>query len=756
VGGVGRLRGLGLALALPLAACLESPPDLGPPSCDHGKGIAEISLGRDHACARLDNGGVWCWGLNEQGQLGDGTAIDRSQPTQVARLAEVTRLAVGQDHSCALENDGSLWCWGSGSNGQLGNGETDDTLEPVEADLAGVVDMSLGDDFTCAVTTGGAVHCWGENEHGQAGPGFGDNMQAERPVAIEIDGVAVAVVTGKNHACALLDDRQVVCWGGADVGQLGDGMLAERSTAMPVSGLDGVVQIASGRDHACAITDDGKLWCWGSNERSQLGFAGDSETDGCTSSEGLPLSCLPVEIDLGARAIAVSAGLHHTCAVIEGGQVLCFGGNEAGQLGYGSYDDSAAPARVSIGEPIVKLAAGETQTCAVSEERNVYCWGSNRAAQLAETAALVVSTPIKVPGATGATAIAAGDTHTCAVIGPAMQCWGANDSGQLGNGELQARSSPTVVGVVTGALQMAPGEEHTCIINAQSNPRCWGRNSHGELGPNGTGDYQLDAATVPVTPPVQQMDSGDEHSCAVGSDMNAYCWGSDDSGQLGDGEGGGSGVVSPGVTDVVEIACGDEHTCARLVGGEVNCWGANGSGQLGDDSTTPTVMPATSPLVLESLAIALGDAFSCSLDGEGHIVCWGDNSFGQLGAGLSVDQYLTPVEVQLPGPASQITAGSEHACAIATDSGRTVALCWGRNDGGQLGNGTTEVSDVPVEVLLDGEPLEITAGRRHTCARVSQAGNIEIYCWGSDIDGALGSGRELYRSTAFGPISVCP
>lgn len=754
--GVRLLRGLSLALVAPLAACLESPPELHPPTCDSATDISEFGLGRDHSCALLANGGVWCWGLNDQGQLGDGTAIDRSQPSQVAGLSQVTHLAVGQDHSCATDSHGALRCWGSGSNGQLGNGATDDALEPVEADLTDVAGIALGDDFTCAVTTAGSVYCWGENEHGQAGPGFGDGVQEELPAPIDVGGAPTALVAGKNHACALLEEGRVVCWGGADVGQLGDDTLEERGTVAPVSGLAGVTHLAAGGDHTCAITDGGTLFCWGSNERGQLAFAGDSEIDTCTSADGIPLSCLPVEIDLGARALAVTAGLHHTCAAVEGGEVWCFGGNEAGQLGYGSYDDSTTPVKVSIDAPIASLAAGETQTCAVSDDRRVYCWGSNRAAQLADTAALVASTPVKVPGVTGATAIAAGDKHTCAVVGGDLECWGADDSGQLGDQQLQAKSTPTVVTAIRGAAQqLALGEEHTCIVNSISNVRCWGRSDHGEVGPLGDGDYQLDSVGVPVPVDVVQMSSGDEHACAVGADMHAYCWGSDDGGQLGDGEGGGEGVVAVGLDQVAEVSCGDEHTCVRLAGGEVNCWGANGSGQLGDGSTTSRGAPATGPLAIVSVAIEVGDAFSCSLNGGGEVLCWGDNGHGQLGADAPDSKILTPVAVALQSSATAISAGAEHACAIVDEGGTNAAWCWGRNDGGQLGDGTTVSSARPVRVLLDGEPLEIAAGDRHTCARVATGAGDDVYCWGSDIDGTLGSGRALYRSTAYGPITVC-
>ena len=747
-----------MALAAPLAACLQSPPDIGAPSCEGSAGIAEISLGRDHGCARLDNGGVWCWGLNDQGQLGDGTRIDRNQASQVADLRDVVRVAAGQDHTCALRGDGTLWCWGSGSNGQLGDGREEDSETPVQVRLEDVTDMAMGDDFSCAVTGDGAVHCWGENEHGQGGPDFTEVQVS--PVPIEIEGTAEAVVAGANHACALLAGGGVTCWGGADLGQLGDGTLAERGAGAAVPGIAGASAVVAGRDHTCAVGEDGSLWCWGSNEHHQLAFVGDNPDDGCDSAEGIPASCVPLDIDVGQAVTAAAAGVGHTCAVTSGGAVRCIGANDAGQLGGGGeeFTDSDTPVEVRIDGAVVAVAAGEAQSCALTAAHQAYCWGSNRSGQLAETAALITSSPTRVPGADGAVRLAAGAQHTCVELpGGQPACWGANDSGQLGDGTLQARSDPTPVTALAGdAVRIGPGEEHTCVINTAARVRCWGRNSHGELGPAAGGDLSLVAVTVDLGGDVGAVESGDEHACAVRTDGALYCWGSDSNGQLGNGPPETTGPVLVELPDVLEVACGDEHTCALDNSGQVDCWGANDSGQLGDNSTTDRPQPAASPVELGAAAsqIAVGDDFSCAIT-AGAVLCWGENEFGQLGDGTT-DPGLLPRPVELGGDALGLALGSEHACAIVTAGGGRRLRCWGRNDGGQLGDGTTESASTPVDVPLPGEPEEVAAGERHTCARVTVGEDQQVYCWGSDIDGRLGSGRTLYYASPPGPIQVCP
>ena len=755
VGGRLLLRPLGVALVAPLAACLQSPPGGGSPSCDGNTGIAEVALGRDHGCARLENGGVWCWGLNDQGQLGDGTLIDKAQPSQVASLRDVVRIAAGQDHTCALQADHTLWCWGSGSNGQLGDGQSEDSTGPVQVLLEDVSEVSMGDDFSCAIAGGGEVYCWGENEHGQAGPDF-DEVRVT-PTRIEVGAVALSLATGENHACALLEGGTVACWGGAELGQLGDDSLIERGTAAPVLGIDRATAVVSGRNHACAVVEGGALWCWGSNERGQLGALGDNPADDCANGEDVPVSCTPVAVDIDQVVTAAAAGLHHTCAVTAGGDVECFGGNESGQLGNGSFDDSAAPVKVRIDPTIAAIAAGETQNCAVSDSQLVYCWGSNRAGQLAETAALISTSPARVAQLPDVIGLEAGARHTCGRINGGVQCWGGNDSAQLGDGTLQSSATPVEVVAVAGSVpSLAPGEEHTCAINGSARVRCWGRNAHGELGPAGDEEVELAAVNVDLDGDVGAIDSGDEHVCAARTDGVLYCWGSDGDGQLGNGEPETSGPVAVSLPDVIEVSCGDEHTCALQNSGDVYCWGANDNGQLGDGSTAQRTQPAASGIDLGGVgatAVESGDEFSCALAG-GAVLCWGTNDFGQLGDGTN-EAAMTPQPVPLGGPAGAIALGTEHACAIVTEGDKRLVECWGRNDGGQLGDGTTESSPSPVAVLLDGDPLEITAGERHTCARVSAGETSEVYCWGSDVDGRLGSGRDLYYKTAVGPISVC-
>jgi alpha-tubulin suppressor-like RCC1 family protein len=232
-------------------------------------GVVAVAAGLAHSCA-LKNGGVWCWGANNNGQLGNGNTTNSSLPIQtIADASGVTALVIGSEHSCVVK-DGGVQCWGANSNGQLGNGATANSSIPVQTIPAGsgVVALAAGQSHTCALISGG-VQCWGLNERGQLGNG--ETIQSTRPVqAIGQNSGVSAIAVGTSHSCAVIYTG-VVCWGANDSGQLGDGAFVQ--SAFPVQAIaigSGVLSIAAGLVHTCA-TLSGGVTCWGENSSGQLG-----------------------------------------------------------------------------------------------------------------------------------------------------------------------------------------------------------------------------------------------------------------------------------------------------------------------------------------------------------------------------------------------------------------------------------------------------------------------------------------------------
>lgn len=294
-------------------------------------GVQAIAAGTFHSCAVAGDGGVQCWGDDEHGQLGDGTKTSRPTPALVSGLASAAQsVAAGGAHTCALLSSGAVMCWGDNDYGQLGDGTNRDHSRPVAVSglSSGVEAITAGDDHSCALISTGGVECWGDNRYGQ----LGDGTKTERSQPVAVSGLSSgvrAIAAGAVHTCALLSTR-VVCWGLNGLGELGDGTKTQRSTPVAVSGLStGVQSIAAGPDsyHTCAILTAGSVSCWGDNDHGQLG-------DGTTIDRSTPVAVS----GLATGVQATAAGDSHTCALLNTGGFKCFGRNNSGQLGNGTFD----------------------------------------------------------------------------------------------------------------------------------------------------------------------------------------------------------------------------------------------------------------------------------------------------------------------------------------------------------------------------------------------------------------------------------
>lgn len=295
-----------------------------------------IGLGFDHACAIAD--GLQCWGSNTFGALGDGSRDASSHPVAVQGLdAEVRSVAGGGLHTCAVSTAGDVWCWGDDSRGQLADATRSARVRPWRVpDLGDLADTVVAGQYhSCAKLRTGDVWCWGQNTFGTLADGtFVDRPSPRR---VPLAAAVVDLSSADNHACVVLEGGAVWCWGYNSEGQLGDGSRVTRTAPVQVRALDGVRRVATGGDHTCAILDDGGVRCWGSNTHGQLG-------DGTTTRRGTPVAV----VGLDGPAVAIGLGKAISCAGLEDGRVMCWGVNDYGQLGDGSYDDRATPVEVML------------------------------------------------------------------------------------------------------------------------------------------------------------------------------------------------------------------------------------------------------------------------------------------------------------------------------------------------------------------------------------------------------------------------
>ncbi|MEX1255743.1 MAG: hypothetical protein WEE64_15520 [Dehalococcoidia bacterium] len=405
-----------------------------------------------------------------------------------------------------------------------------------------------------------------------------------------------------------------------------------------------------------------------------------------------------------AGVVAVAAGAVHTCALTGEGTVKCWGGGPSGQRGDGTTDlrryepvDVCADAAcITPLSGVARITAGNTHTCALMEGGGVKCWGSSNQGQLGngelgEDTAHAVPYPVDVCAdeacatpLSGVISVVAGNYHTCALTSDrAVKCWGSNTTGQLGDGQRCGAECPTPTAVcadaacgepLRGVAGLAAGWLFSCALMLDGGVKCWGDNTVGELG-DGTGGFIFDGPL-----PDLRFRTTPDDVCQTYDEAAEVCT---------ETFSGGSGITA-----------GTQHTCAIVAAGEVRCWGWNGGALLGDvfactdrSRPSPTYFCPTPVVVCQlfdeveqlclerfsgATALTAGLDYTCAIAGGSRVMCWGE-SFN--GGGCGGSGCYTP-EPRLTGIV--VEAGSNHTCAVPTTGG---LMCWGANFYGELGAG---------------------------------------------------------------------
>lgn len=327
-------------------------------------GWNDVSPGDRHTCAITNDDALYCWGINDNGQLGDGTETNRAAPTQIGSNQDWIAVSAGARHTCGIRSDHSLWCWGDRTDGQVGDGSTAGNRHvPIAvAPQAHWTDVSAGISHTCALRTNGSIWCWGDNLAGQLGDST--NEPSSTPLRAGSDaGWADVAASGDAHTCARRHDGTIWCWGSNDRGALGNDSQDGSSEPVQVGDHDGWTSIAAGKHHNCALRDDGQIWCWGDNSSAQLG-----DFSGATSQT-------PVRVGDDQGWHQLSNGNAHNCALRDGSAAYCWGDNQYGTLGDGEEQDSDVPVAVQGPSNWNTLQAGGRITCGIRDDQTLWCWG---------------------------------------------------------------------------------------------------------------------------------------------------------------------------------------------------------------------------------------------------------------------------------------------------------------------------------------------------------------------------------------------
>jgi len=358
------------------------------------------------------------------------------------------------------------------------------TLDTKKGEPQDFPDIAAGAGHSCLVTTTGRVECWGGNQYGQLGGEDGPFTLLENGPPFSgipsgwakanvrgLTGKATTVSSGYYHTCALMEFGGVQCWGWNISGQLGDGTNIDSDTAVHVQGMDvPVTAIALGASHSCALLETGEVRCWGENENGQLG-------DGTSKN-----SNIPVEVEgLEGRVVQVAAGVGFTCALTEEEKLYCWGNGSNGRFGEGSMEVYPAPVLVDgFDQEIDLIVAGDFHLCVRTTSGEILCWGS-----LSSDREYTSRTPLVVKELTGkVVGMTAGGGYICALtIEDGVKCWGDNYFGQLGNGTNLGSWEPVdVIGAADGILKVASGSGHVCALKMDGGVKCWGDCSFGQCG----------------------------------------------------------------------------------------------------------------------------------------------------------------------------------------------------------------------------------------------------------------------------------
>jgi alpha-tubulin suppressor-like RCC1 family protein len=636
-----------------------------------GKVVTSVSVGNNFACA-LASGSVFCWGQGSSGQLGNSASLASYVPVAVTTIGAlsgktVTSISAGFAHACAIAA-GQVFCWGLNENGQLGNATNVTTSSPVGVDTSGVLagktvsSISSGGYFTCAIANSSGL-CWGAGNSGQLGVGI--SASSNIPISVLSTGALqdkpfTQIEAGLSHACGIASGA-AFCWGSNSNGQLGNNTRSNSSTPVSVTATGSLAgktltSISAGWYSSCAIAS-GAAYCWGSS----LTLGNSTRSD----------SSVPAMVDSTllktGSTYEVSVGRGHACA-LTAGVANCWGNNSEGNLGSSSYLDSNIPTAVVtkgalVGKSITDIASGSQHSCVVANAA-AYCWGFGEFGALGNADNRTYSHPVAVStngvlGGKTVTSIAVGENHTCAIASGDVYCWGNNEQGQLGNSSNTYSNVPVAVtksGALSGktVTSLMAGTYHTCAI-ASGAVYCWGSNESGQIGVEVAKDFFGAYVQTTFTSPVAVDTSG----ILKGRTVSSFAF-EEDSGNATKVFSGnklitwGSTVRLP--TEDTFVNSGDlkDKVVTSLVGNAnkgtksgcalsdklLYCFGYMNSPY----NSLPVKMATTTAIGEKPVTQVASNGQSACAIAIGSLYCWGQNENGQLG-NHSVAISATPVAV---------------------------------------------------------------------------------------------------------------
>ena len=751
----------------------------------------QVSLGYKFSVALKQDGTVWSWGQNNDGELGLGNTTEYSEPQQITDIKEkITDVKTGYYHSIALTEKGEVYTWGYNGNGQLGNGTREDSLVPVKVTgLENITKVNAYKYMTIALTQNGEVYAWGSgygakpvklNFTRKIIDVSGNLVLAENRKAYNLDETKsygkdlIKVVAGYNHYLGLTSDGEVYAWGSNSYGQLGNGNNTSSSTAVKVVTPDGksnmtnIVDISAGDSYSIITDKDGKVYTFG--------YYGDYRTANTVHSNK------PVEIqDLYKTELVAASEGGHTAIVDWDGNVYTVGLNDYGQLGL--KDTTTRSKFEKIGELEISCEP-ERITLNVGESKDI---------SLALSSSFNLKNNKQASGEVNKTienetiASLAGNTVTGNAIGKTML--NATYEGIIGtlNTQIQKFNKNVEVEVLPKNGKVTPkveaGDGFTVELKADGTVWSHGQNQYGQLGVGDTNSYNEpqkvkiikntikneDGSKTEIEDTIKDISVGNYHVLALSETGKVYAWGYGEKGQLGTGSGYSNeepvvvkDIYRKQLQDIVKVEAGENVSFAITSKGKVYAWGNGYSSraQLLDlpenavDITSKYVLTGDGkvynistkeqlPIVGKIVDLDEGTNHTVMLTNDGKAYAIGDNTYGQLSNGNNVPSETTPVAVRKNSEniftgIKEIKAGDKTTVIVTTD-GKLYAC--GMNDNNELGIENKEILDVntPQENKNIENVIFANIGTNHVVA-IKEDGEVDAF--GNGKNGELGSRND--------------
>jgi len=662
-------------------------------------GWTDIAAGVQHTCG-VRNGAVYCWGENNFGQSAPNETPSANVPITRVDLSSTSaaeRVFAGGFVTCATTTAHEAYCWGDLAFARIGAGPSMPARLGDSTTL--FTQIAIADDHACAIAEGGLVHCWGEGEQRQTGRADTTDVVFAQATPIESAEQFVSLSAGHEATCGTTTTGKLVCWGSANHGQLGDAPASGSGHAPRVIDVGpGWTAVGVGRLHTCAIKD-GDVYCFGDDTFGALG-------SGTFSSR----RTMAEKVAIGFQLSQIVASDGFACALSSDGMAMrCWGSNSKGELGNREFSRKYLPteAQLPAGSSVAQLVAGDNHTCALvgaAAPYTAHCWGYNHEQQLGIPSGILSSVPVVASSSTF-TKLTAGEKHTCGITSDPtkIECWGENEERQLGSNSTTLRRFQ-----VTGTswTDVAAGSRMSCGIDG-GNLRCWGERP-GDIGgvlPTmysrldinwpwhsiavGSGfavGVVLESGTTPHLAAIASIDK----RCAAGlvsGDENNLPF------QI------FAGLTFTEAPKISAAQAGGEHACIhRMAGGvpTVSCMGIPTLPQVGAGAMFTCDQPNAFRDVGANWRTAIPASPSmfatsdqtCALDANQRMLCWGTNSnfeLGQFSGGATPGIAFTPLA--WPYQWTAIAGGRDHTCGISMTDGKVY--CWGENQYGQVGDGTS-------------------------------------------------------------------